>query len=154
MRKYWIYLIYILAHKWQVFKECFKCGLYWQGITHDLSKFRFEEFVGYANYFYGTKTEDDIRNMDYAWLSHQRRNRHHFQWWVMMEDEGTVKILRMPERYWKEMACDWGGMSKIKNVKEWYGANRHKIILHPETRKDVEEFIKYEKPVFQRKIII
>jgi hypothetical protein len=33
------YLNYLLRHKWYVGIECFKKGLIWRGLVHDLSKF-------------------------------------------------------------------------------------------------------------------
>jgi hypothetical protein len=47
MNLIWLKLIKrILTHKYYVAKYCFQIGLYWQGITHDLSKFSFTEFSG------------------------------------------------------------------------------------------------------------
>jgi len=37
--RYLKYLKYLLRHKWFVMLECFKEGLFWLGLTHDLSKF-------------------------------------------------------------------------------------------------------------------
>jgi len=51
--KYLKYLKYILKHKWYVMIECFKNGLIWRGLMHDLSKFLPSEFIPYANFFYG-----------------------------------------------------------------------------------------------------
>ena len=34
----------ILCHKYIVCRYCWKVGLYWQGIVHDISKFSFTEF--------------------------------------------------------------------------------------------------------------
>ena len=31
-------------HRREVMKNCFRAGLYWQGLTHDLSKYSPEEF--------------------------------------------------------------------------------------------------------------
>jgi len=53
MKKYFEYLIYVLRHKWYVFIECCRVGIIWSGLTHDLSKFLPDEFIPYANYFYG-----------------------------------------------------------------------------------------------------
>ena len=35
----------ITTHKWVVMKECFKIGLYKQGLLHDMSKYGFTEFI-------------------------------------------------------------------------------------------------------------
>lgn len=43
-------------HRAMVRKLCFKCGLYWQGLTHDLSKYSPVEFwIGLV---------DNLRDMD------------------------------------------------------------------------------------------
>lgn len=45
MNLVWLKLIKrILTHKYYVAKYCFQIGLYWQGITHDLSKFSLQNF--------------------------------------------------------------------------------------------------------------
>ena len=35
----WLHFKKICKHKYWVGRYCFKMGLYWQGIAHDLSKF-------------------------------------------------------------------------------------------------------------------
>jgi len=83
------YLWQVLRHKWFVFLECCKLGIPWLGIIHDLSKFRLSEFISYAKYFRGGKSPNDEKHdidFDYAWLHHQRRNKHHWQYWILMND--------------------------------------------------------------------
>ena len=41
-------------HKMLVMQGCFRCGLYWQGLTHDLSKLSPVEFWAGAKYWQGT----------------------------------------------------------------------------------------------------
>lgn len=160
MKKYWMYFKYVARHKWYVATECFKKGLIWRGIVHDMSKLRPSEFIPYARYFYGSK--DGIKKgcnstgyykptntgndaFDFAWLLHQKRNRHHWQWWVLPEDEGGVVVLNMPIKYRTEMLCDWIGAGKaqghfspkndpLQETRNWWDANNHKMQLHPETR--------------------
>ena len=55
--KYIFYLGYLLKHKFYVFIECFKEGLYWVGLAHDFSKFLPSEFIPYANFFYDNSTK-------------------------------------------------------------------------------------------------
>lgn len=50
------YLKYLIKHKFYVTRECFRIGLYWRGLVHDLSKFNPMEWVAYRNYFYGGYT--------------------------------------------------------------------------------------------------
>ena len=217
------YLKYVLRHKWFVFIECFKLGIPVRGLLHDMSKLLPSEFIPYARYFYGTwyKNEDwhgDIRNhipyertvdgvakaFDIAWLKHQKRNPHHWQYWLLVNDssngeftiqemgtgyemflsrnnrhlamfdesilfkedkikanDGTntnayiyakeiqdrlnksPKVLEVPIKYRKEMLADWIGagfaITGKRDVGGWYGNNKFNIILHPDTRKFIEE---------------
>ncbi len=158
------YLKYLARHKWFVFVECCKAGIPLAGITHDVSKFRRDEFMPYARSFYGPqypKLHDisgDARNraldsghykekvredFDVAWLLHQHRGPHHWQHWVLREDSGKVKFLEMPERYRIEMICDWKGagraMGKGNDVRDWYLKNAANIQLHPVTQMWVEQ---------------
>jgi hypothetical protein len=52
----------------------------------------------------------------------------------------------MPMKYAKEMLCDWRGAGRAINGKdetrEWYLKNKERIILHPNTRKWIEEQLK------------
>ena len=157
MNKYLKYLSYVLRHKWFVMTECFKVKLFWQGITHDLSKFLPDEFIPYANFFYGKKkvirdktgyykpTDTGDKAFDFAWLLHQKRNPHHWQWWILPEDEGEIKLLEMPYKCLLEMICDWRGAGKAQgygdNTKEWYLENKNKMQLGDETRKQIEKIL-------------
>ncbi len=159
MRKHLRYLSYVLRHKWFVFVECCKLGIPWRGFWHDWSKFRWDEWKAYANYFYGpqpirdsvgyykpTNTGDCA--FDFAWLLHQKRNRHHWQWWILPEDNGGTKTLKMPHKYIIEMVSDWRGAGKAQgygdNTLEWYNKNKDKMQLHPDTRAWIESELKGE----------
>lgn len=50
-------LRHILKHRWFVMLECFKVGLFWHGITHDVSKLLPSEFIGYSENFFSDKFE-------------------------------------------------------------------------------------------------
>lgn len=144
---YWKYLKYLLKHKYFVAKECFKRGLWLQGFTHDLSKFLPSEFIPYAYAFYGTDEEKKAYNSKYilAWLKHQKRNPHHWQYWLLNNDLEQPEIICMPDKYILEMYCDWVGaglaISGRNDVVEWYSKIKDKIILHPEAKKRVESLI-------------
>lgn len=154
MKKYLRYARYVIRHCKYVRRACFAKGLYWQGIVHDLSKWRQSEFIPYARFFYGPKppmrnttgyykpTDTGNDAFDFAWLLHQKRNPHHWQFWILQEDEGGVKVLEIPHRYRLEMLCDWYGASMAQGYggksRTWYAANREKMQLHPATRAWVE----------------
>ena len=138
MPRYDKYLWYVLKHKWFVMLECFKRGLFWRGLTHDLSKFRPSEFIPYARYFYGKESTEVEEWFDFAWLLHQKRNDHHWQWWILTMDDGGFKALPMSCLSRLEMTCDWTGAGKAQKSSlaciEWYRENKHKMVLHEQTR--------------------
>ena len=41
----WGHLKTVTKHRWLVMVHCFRVGLIWQGLTHDLSKFSPSEFL-------------------------------------------------------------------------------------------------------------
>jgi len=146
MNKYLKTFNYILRHKWFVAIECFKRKQYLLGIIHDWSKLLPSEFIPYTNYFFGEKNDENKKKFDFAWLLHQRRNKHHWQWWILREDEGKEKVMEMSIKYRVEMLCDWIGAGRAINgfvdIKEWYEKNKNKITIAEETKKWVEECIK------------
>lgn len=110
MKRHIKYLSYVLRHKWYVFIECLKLGVpLWIAVFHDWDKFLPDEWFPYVDYFYGdkvavpnTQISDDItgklvpkmevpsdvaRRFDLAWLFHQKRNRHHWQFWLLTPDK-------------------------------------------------------------------
>lgn len=168
--KHWHYLKYLIRHKWFVMLGCFKRGLYVQGIVHDWSKFLPSEWFPYAESFYGREVKylREMRNrmvdlkpahenylalvqyeFDVAWLKHINRQPHHWQFWVLLEDDGGTKCLKMPEKYRLEMLADWEGAGRAITGKkggtlEWYTKNRYKQRMHDETRAAVDADLKYQ----------
>ena len=49
----------ITRHKILVMKECFKIGLYKQGLTHDLSKYSPTEFLVGCKYYQGNRSPNN-----------------------------------------------------------------------------------------------
>lgn len=140
----WRNLLYILDHKLNVFIECWKEGLYIQGITHDLSKFSPKEFFSYAKKFFsdGELSADDEMNWKYAWLHHQHKNKHHWEYWVV--NPNTKQALPIPRKYLVEMVCDWRSFSRSwgRKVKESTLNLTDKIVLHPDTKNELEKLMK------------
>lgn len=73
-------------HRHLVRKYCFRLGLYWQGLTHDLSKYSPTEFWRSAKYYQGYRSPNDqerlVNGVSLSWLHHKGRNRHHFEYWI------------------------------------------------------------------------
>lgn len=149
------YLRYIIRHKYYVFRagrKIYPPVPYWQLIIHDWTKLLPSEFFAYCKWFYDRPTEHPVPpNYDYnlaksefdeAWNSHQKRNKHHWQYWLLARDSGEIIPLRMPSDYCREMLADWIGagqaISKDNRAIDWYRKNKDKIILHKDTRYCVE----------------
>lgn len=99
-------------HKMLVMQNCFCCGLYWQGLTHDLSKLSPVEFWAGAKYWQGICSPNNAQRQkegySAAWLHHKGRNKHHLEYWIDYSPEGDHQLagIRMPEKYVAEMFCD------------------------------------------------
>ena len=141
MLKHYKYAIYLFKHKWFVFIEAVKLGIPWLGIIHDMSKFRPDEWRPYAEFFYGKKAKTGTGDyaFDFAWLLHQKRNKHHWQWWCLPEDDGGLKVLNIPYQYRREMLADWRGIDRAQGRSDtftlaWYMKNKDKMSLNPYVR--------------------
>ena len=107
----WKHFKTITYHKWLVLKGCFRVGLYWQGITHDLSKYSPTEFRAGAKYYQGTRSpntaEREDKGYSEAWMHHKGRNRHHYEYWTDISRETrNYESKEMPRRYLVEMVMD------------------------------------------------
>ena len=162
IKRHVAYGAYLLRHKWFVTIECFRHGLIWRGLVHDLSKFRPSEWFPYAGYFYAPdgKPREGVRvnsagyykptdigdaAFELGVLAHRHRNKHHWQWWVQLEDNGWTKVLQMPIKYVEEMICDWMGAERAqgfgRDIRPWYEKNKDKMKMHPVTQYDVGLFL-------------
>jgi hypothetical protein len=101
-------------------QECFRVGLIWQGIIHDLSKYSITEFFGSAKYFQGNKTpiEAEKAELGYStcWLHHKGHNKHHWEYWIDWKEDKQY-CAPIPSNYILEMACDMIGAAKAYNKK-------------------------------------
>lgn len=133
---------------------------------HDQSKYMPEEYEAYDRYFYrdGKDSYEGKKNFDKAWLHHIHNNPHHWQHWILLEDDGSgnPKPLDMPDNYIFEMICDWWSFSwrsyfesmktdegyiatqNEKNLYElynWYDEHKSKMYLSETTRVKVEQIL-------------
>ena len=86
--------------------------------SHDQSKYSPAEYGPYNDYFYGEKTDSVKKAFDYAWLHHIHNNPHHWQYWILKEDDTIanehlmyIKPLEIPDVFIIEMICDWWSFS-------------------------------------------
>ena len=115
-QKFWGHLSTIRRHRKEVRKLLFKCGLYWQGLTHDLSKYSPTEFWRGVKYFTGTASPHVGERAEYgyseAWIHHHNYNKHHAEYWWDIKDGKSVPC-EMPFKYLAEMICDRVAASKV-----------------------------------------
>lgn len=119
--------------------------------NHDTSKYTVEEYGPYDAYFYGKKDETSREKVEerfnYAWLHHIHNNPHHWQHWILHNDdrESGMVILEMPDRFILEMICDWWSFSWRKGdlweLWNWWTANSDYILLGEKTREKVIDLL-------------
>lgn len=113
--------------------------------NHDISKYSEDEYMPYANYFYGKKSEKSKTEFNYAWNHHIHNNRHHWQHWLLQNDEDGLIVLDMPYPYIVEMVCDhWAFSWKSGNLYEifsWYSKNKNNINLSEKSRAEYENIL-------------
>lgn len=108
----------ITRHRHGVIKNCYKAGILWQGLRHDLSKYSPEEFLKGCKYYQGTRSpheaEREEYGFSYGWMHHKGRNKHHFEYWTDYDLRTKLMTpVKMPLKYVKEMFCDRVAASKI-----------------------------------------
>lgn len=145
------------AYIWLREKEIISDELTTQINWHDVSKYLKDEYDAYDNYFYGKKTEKVKTEFNYAWLHHIHNNPHHWQHWVLVNDEDGTHALEMPREYVIEMICDWWAFShktgNLYEIFEWYKSHKKNMILHEKTKKLVEELLDRIKEELDKEVI-
>lgn len=114
------HFITITRHKLLVTFSCIKCGLYKQGLLHDLSKYSPTEFFAGVKYYQGYRSPIDAEKEDkgysLGWLHHKGRNRHHWEYWLDKKPgKKEIYCLDMPLNYVIEACIDKISASKIYN---------------------------------------
>ena len=142
------------ASKWlytnlpEIFHGVEDTCLYNCEFNHDDSKFSKEEYDAYDAYFYGgNRSHEVVENFNYAWLHHIHNNPHHWQYWVLINDDPDKgeNILDMPDVYIIEMICDWWAFSWAKGnmyeIFNWYDEHKAHMKLSDYTRMKVEDLL-------------
>ncbi|MGN0313538.1 MAG: DUF5662 family protein [Fusicatenibacter sp.] len=155
--KAWQHFKTITTHKLLVMRYCFRIGLYYQGLTHDLSKYSPTEFFVGARYYQGDRSpnnaEREDTGMSRSWLHHKGRNKHHFEYWV---DYGincgtVIEGVPMPRKYVAEMIMDRISASRVYLGKDYTDqapyqyflkGKDHLWFVHPQTMSQLEFLLK------------
>ncbi len=147
----WHHFKTITRHRWLVRQGCFKVGLYWQGLTHDLSKYSPTEFSVGAKYYQGNRSpngaEREEKGYSEAWIHHKGRNRHHWEYWTDMNYQ-TLRYdaVPMPRKYLAEMVMDRRAACMVYQGENYTDGSplaylrrsRDTRLMHPQTVQELE----------------
>ena len=141
----------INTHKLEVMKNCFRVGLYKQGLLHDLSKYSFSEFIPGVKYYQDgnrspNNAQREAEGCSTAWLHHKGRNKHHYEYWIdypAKGGDGSLIGMEMPVNYVIEMFCDRVAARKKYNKDKYTDADSlnyfkrgmDHYIINPNTKK-------------------
>lgn len=149
----WKHFKTITRHRMIVCRHCFRVGLYWRGLTHDLSKYSWTEFRAGAKYYQGTRSpnteEREENGYSVAWMHHKGRNRHHFEYWTDL-DLVTKRYapVAMPRVFFVEMVMDRIAACKVYHGKSYRDGDalgyfehaleaRESMMMHPKTKREL-----------------
>ena len=148
------HFVTITRHRHLVIRHCYHCGILWQGLRHDLSKYSPTEFLEGIRYYRPDRSPNmgarEANGYSRAWLHHQGRNKHHFEYWVDYSMKSKRKEpVQMPVRYVVEMLCDRIAASKIYFDKEYddtkpyqyFDKARKRRYMHPTTSAMLEKLL-------------
>ncbi len=150
MIKAWHHFCTITHHRWIVRQGCFRVGLYWQGLTHDLSKYGHTEFSVGAKYYQGNRSpnaaEREARGYSLAWMHHKGRNRHHYEYWSDMSPvTKQYETVPMPRKYLVEMVMDRRAACKVYEGEKYtdgsalayFEKSRERLLMNEQTRQEL-----------------
>ena len=149
--KAWKHFVTITRHRWLVRGGCFRIGLYWQGLVHDLSKYSPTEFRIGAKYYQGVRSpnaaERDEKGYSEAWMHHKGRNRHHYEYWTDMNKVSrNYEAIPMPRKYLAEMVMDRRAACMVyegenyhpSSALEYFLKSRERLLMNPQTMRELE----------------
>ncbi len=149
--KVWQHFKTITWHRWLVRQGCFRVGLYWQGLVHDLSKYSPTEFLVGARFYQGVRSpnaaERECKGYSEAWMHHKGRNRHHYEYWSDMSMETKTYVsVPMPRKYLVEQVMDRRAACIVYQGKsyhpgselEYFIRSRERTLMHPQNRRELE----------------
>ena len=147
---FWGHLKTVTHHRFLVMQGCFRVGLYYQGLTHDLSKFSPTEFREGIKYYQGTRSpnarEREEKGYSLAWMHHKGRNRHHYEYWTDLSPVTKCYApVPMPRKYLVEMVMDRRAACMTYEGKKYtpaspynyFAKSRERLLMHPETERQL-----------------
>ena len=157
MWHFWKHFFTITRHRHKVIYHCMRCGILWQGLRHDLSKYSPTEFFPGARFYMGDRSPTEAERRTYgcskAWMHHKGRNRHHFEYWVdyALGTDTVIAGVPMPRRYIAEMVMD--RISACRNYSgdtytdasplEYFLKNKDRLwFMHKTTKRELEGLLR------------
>lgn len=153
IQRFFLHLHTVNTHRYEVMKNCFRCGLYIQGLKHDLSKYSPAEFLVSVKYFQGYRSpyvyEKEQFGFSAGWLHHKGRNRHHWEYWYDMI-KGQWIPLEMPLPWFIEMVCDRVAACRIyqkenytqRSAFEYFEKRNDRFYMHEKTAAKLEAVLR------------
>ena len=113
---------------------------------HDDTKTIPDEYNAYDEYLFGNKKDKNVENRyRIAKLNHIHSNPHHWQYWILIDEDLGVICTEMPYPYIVEMVCNWWSRSweedDLWSIFDYYEKYKNKIKLHKKSRKDLENIL-------------
>lgn len=149
------HFITITRHRHKVIAHCFRVGIGWQGLFHDLSKYSPAEFFAGAKYYQGTRSPGEAQREDVGysemWMHHQGRNKHHYEYWFdYVPAARAYGPVKMPVRFVAEMFCDRIAACKTyqkekytdRSALEYFLRGQARGRMHPETAALLEGWLR------------
>ena len=150
----WKHFCTITKHRHKVISHCFRAGIGWQGLFHDLSKYTPTEFFEGRRHYLGTRSPNErareLYGYSLAWMHHKGRNKHHYEYWTDVDLKSKQYVpIEMPLRYVTEMFCDRVAASKIyqgdkytdRSALDYFLRGNAKNIMHPNTADLLESWL-------------
>lgn len=112
----------IRIHRKYVRQMCWKMGLFWQGLVHDLSKYSITELKIAKYYGAGKSPHQWCREQigySPSWIHHYHKNKHHWEFWIDDDENAQPIPIKMPYKYVIESFCDMVGASRAYSQKQW-----------------------------------
>ena len=148
--KVWQHFKTITKHRLLVMEGCFRVGLAWQGLTHDLSKYAPTEFLNGIRYYQGNRSPNNAEREDKgyseSWMHHKGRNRHHYEYWTDLNlQTREYEPLPMPRKYLVEMVMDRRAACKTYtgeaytngSAYTYFDRSMEKNRMNPDTRQEL-----------------
>ena len=149
------HFVTITKHRHKVITHCFRAGIGWQGLFHDLSKYSPTEFIPGARYYQGNRSPGEAQReaLGYSemWLHHQGRNKHHYEYWFdYVPAARAYGPVKMPVRYVAEMFCDRMAACKTyqkekytdRSALDYFLRGQARTRMHPETAALLEGWLR------------